>query len=1086
VSNTISEKKKFSAIASSDIEYQEGWIGQMTREMVEGSAIPPALVNLNTQFVADDLRWNINDRLGQAVRRFTNADAEGHWNRPHNYEAAVFFVGEDGQDFNAKVLNPKAEFKPTQGFSNTDWVATGKLRRYESITSGGNRIFYPALDLETRQLINQLWDVNLPLEGPVWPWLLEHPEIPIGITEGAKKALSLCGQGFICVAVLGIANWSIPRPKHPETGLPDTTTARVILPELAALAKGDRLVPVWYDMDEASKFKAIIAGQREARLLIEQLKAAGANKETTKMWWPQSLGKGIDDAIVHQLQAEISIPLWLQEVIANSKMASIYHQILNLYRLDPNRPIASRTQGGYFANHLELRLETGKIHALIAGTGSGKTTLIRKSVQSWIASGGFVLVITPTNKLGKQTAENFGLPHRHDYHSTQHLALKAELDGGMICCPDSLILVLNDIPRDRPLLVVIDEVDQVTNHCTIGTTLKGKYALTHEALANLLTLASAVVVAEARIPENTLKFLEALSGKSSLVYIHDLTENRRIASIYHGPISGFEARIIARLRAGEKLAIVCDSQRQLEALDRLIRELLPSLKGMRNDQQTSYLPDVQELTRNPNEVLARLQLDFLLYSPACKSGWSLDGIDTQGNTYGFDRVVAIFRVLPTSDQIQMLARYRPPCPWDIFIPECIQVAGDEAKSSPFALQRARRQEVHRLTAAWDIDYDPTDRPPLEQAIQDHYNVARVRSGLEKRIARYSLEQRLIADGHEVISLELERDAATGKRIKYLKDQIDRDWANLIAGTVLDPTDTSERAKMLRQLESPTPEQRAKAEKILLSYDFPGVDFDLPEICYQATRRYRALTKGVDREVAARNLELATQMERQQTLEHFQQPIIALHHLPNRAKQATLLKVSGLLDLLDRQDEVWTSESPEIQALKAKMLTYADDWERYWGFHFKADQSAISFLTRPAKRLGFEFKHRRLGRDGDRSYSYQLYTSDLVSEELLSMQRALAALEVQEQSIVFPAAPELLSLRQDDELDARSKQAEHLAKDLAVVKARIAALEDIASRIVVRQLLFQSLLHKPVLMPEPSPQLPSTEEDKFIPRRFSSS
>jgi hypothetical protein len=35
----------------------------------------------------------------------------------------------------------------------------------------------------------------------------------------------------------------------------------------------------------------------------------------------------------------------------------------------------------------------------------------------------------------------------------------------------------------------------------------------------------------------------------------------------------------------------------------------------------------------------------------------------------FDRVMAIFRVLPTSDQIQMLAKYRPDCPWDIYLSE---------------------------------------------------------------------------------------------------------------------------------------------------------------------------------------------------------------------------------------------------------------------------------------------------------------------------------------------------------------------------------------------------------------------------------
>jgi hypothetical protein len=58
----------------------------------------------------------------------------------------------------------------------------------------------------------------------------------------------------------------------------------------------------------------------------------------------------------------------------------------------------------------------------------------------------------------------------------------------------------------------------------------------------------------------------------------------------------------------------------------------------------------------------------------------------------FDRVMAIFRVLPTSDQIQMLAKYRPDCPWDIYLSETIQVSGNECNGSTRKLSRSMEDE----------------------------------------------------------------------------------------------------------------------------------------------------------------------------------------------------------------------------------------------------------------------------------------------------------------------------------------------------------------------------------------------------------
>jgi Domain of unknown function (DUF3854) len=976
----------------------EAWVAKIERECIEGSAISPALVDRNVQFIEDTGRWEINDRLGQTIVRFPEGNLEtGEWNRfkNHKYLAAAFFISENGQIFNAKVANPKENFEKTfKGFGEKpEWTPTGKMRRYEAVKDGGNRIFYPALDELTRQLIGLIYDVELPLTGDIWPWILEHPNIPVGITEGAKKSLSLCSQGFLCIAVLGIANWSIPKTKDPETGETDPNEARVLMPELAELAEGGRLIPVWYDQDDTkSNLKAFLNSKREGNLLVNALKVAGAMKETALMWWPAYLGKGIDDVIVKLVKQGGGVTGWLEETIAGSKNASMYSQIKYLYAISSERSIESSTMGGYLSDHLELRLEHGKIHAIVAGTGAGKTTLIKEQIKAWIMAGGFVLIITPTNNLGKQLAEDVTLPHRHDFYSEDLLQTKALCDGGFVCCLDSLPKLEKSIPKDRPLLVICEEADQIANHATNGQTFKSKYGVTQESFQRVLTQAQAVILAEARIPENTLQYFERLSGKPTRVFLHKLEINKRQVTCYYGQVSGFEALLFRRVRSGERVLVTSDSQKELEKLERLFRQEMPHVKMIRNDRHTSYLPAVKELTIAPNKVLAREQFQVLFYSPGCKSGWDLTGQDDQGNEYQFDRVMAIFRVLPTSDQIQMIARYRPDCPWDIYLAETIQVTGNETVGSPRKLSRQMADDAQSIATKWNIPYDAANRPSLEQIARDHYVVATARAGLEKRINRYSMVQRLIEDGHSVVEVELSYHKKMADRMKEISFELDQEWGDLVASIPLVESDTVELAKRLEQMEAPNPTQRATAEKIHLVAKHPGIDFNNSDICYYATRRYQEMVRGVDLEAAARNLEAVSASQKKATIEQYEASILAVHHLPQKAQKAALIKDSGVLELIHNVQEIYSSISPQVLELKRTILARAADWQRYFGFNFEAHQTPISFLTRAAKCLKVKFNVYRSGVD-DRQYLYQVLTPELidvlVAEAMEDLEIALA-------------------------------------------------------------------------------------------------
>jgi hypothetical protein len=67
------------------------------------------------------------------------------------------------------VANAKENYeKKFKGFGViTEWEATGKMRRYEAVKDGGNRILWPSLDRDTRNLINLMYGCNMPLSGDI-------------------------------------------------------------------------------------------------------------------------------------------------------------------------------------------------------------------------------------------------------------------------------------------------------------------------------------------------------------------------------------------------------------------------------------------------------------------------------------------------------------------------------------------------------------------------------------------------------------------------------------------------------------------------------------------------------------------------------------------------------------------------------------------------------------------------------------------------------------------------------------------------------------------------------------------------------
>ncbi|MBD2152975.1 DUF3854 domain-containing protein, partial [Leptolyngbya sp. FACHB-16] len=136
--------------------------------------------------VEDTGYWEPNLALGQHVSKFWQTKP------PHSYGAIAGFYQETGDLWQAKAENPRPDKK-------------GNLAKYECPIGAPLRALLPPVDTATRALIARRYGCEVPPSGESFhDWVEQHPEIPVTITEGGKKALSLLSQGYVAIALIGL------------------------------------------------------------------------------------------------------------------------------------------------------------------------------------------------------------------------------------------------------------------------------------------------------------------------------------------------------------------------------------------------------------------------------------------------------------------------------------------------------------------------------------------------------------------------------------------------------------------------------------------------------------------------------------------------------------------------------------------------------------------------------------------------------------------------------------------------------------------------------------------------------------------
>ncbi len=180
-------------------------------EWVQGSGVHPGIVELNVQSLThqEDIfaflypnarRLNSGKLCTQDLKRFENCADSSGW----------VVTGISPETWERETSWGRMKFDPGSLAASCDY--DGKTAKYKSPAAGKGSSKIILLDVPHSiwEAVAQKYNVEID-DDNFWRWVAEHPEIPIYITEGEKKAGSILSQGFVAIGLPGCWGGTVKR-----------------------------------------------------------------------------------------------------------------------------------------------------------------------------------------------------------------------------------------------------------------------------------------------------------------------------------------------------------------------------------------------------------------------------------------------------------------------------------------------------------------------------------------------------------------------------------------------------------------------------------------------------------------------------------------------------------------------------------------------------------------------------------------------------------------------------------------------------------------------------------------------------------
>ena len=314
----------------------------------------------------------------------------GHQAKPNLIGA--FFLQESGSVWQAKVFGQDA----------------GKRSgRYYAPKGIGDKVYFPPVPQRVRELIAQKYGLREPKPTEsFWEWVSSHPQIPITLTEGGKKALAAISQGEVAVSLYGCLCGALSMSSE---GNP---TPNTLSQELQPLAANSRPITIAFDQDIKPKAKQSVA--KGTRRLGAALAKFGASVRVAQ--WDANKTKGLDELIAAGGSQ-------LLETVLGSAIP--FEQWKHKSLLDLGPYVSLRVNERYLTEELVPPPEA-QIIGIKSAKGTGKTQWLTEQVSGAIAAGQRSLVATHRIQLAKELCHRFGIDHIEEIRDSQ--------TGGILGC----------------------------------------------------------------------------------------------------------------------------------------------------------------------------------------------------------------------------------------------------------------------------------------------------------------------------------------------------------------------------------------------------------------------------------------------------------------------------------------------------------------------------------------------------------------------------------------------------------------------------------------------------------------------------
>jgi hypothetical protein len=617
---------------------------------------------LDRLFISDKLKRTNSGAVSVSIlKRYRHVEEGGWW------VSGVDVLNNYSEDL-------WGQFKPIKPRFSAD---KGKIIKYEAppkhptgiiALKVSQLLWHRIAELNNIPFVLSSRDHNGHQEISFWSWVVNNPEIPLIITEGAKKAAALISLGYAAIAIPGIFNGY----RQPKDEFGRKTGLAKLIPQLQVFATPGRTVYFAFDQDTKA---STIANVNTAIAKTGKL-FAKAGVDVKVISWSQQ-AKGVDDLIVqhgaeafHQAyERALSLETWLvQTSVQLTYKANIQVNRRYLGSLAETEvpPFGDKPQGHnirrqkyphsgtshkgitsegkndelVYQNLLPDTLsipDTAKLIGLKSPKGTGKTHLIEQIVQKAIKEGKWVILLTHRIQLGEALCQRVGLPYLTEIKTVEYGNV-----FGYGLCIDSLHPLSGarfNADNWSDGIVIIDEAEQVIWHLLNSATCASERV---EILAQFKTLIQnnlsgdgQVYLADADLSDVSIDYIRGLAGfhVEPFVVVNDWQppiEQRWTVHNYEDKNPASLVRdLTCHIDAGGRPFISCSAQKLkskwgTQNLESYLKQQFPDKRILRIDSETVADPEhpAYGCIAHLNEILPRY--DLAIASPSIETGVSIE------------------------------------------------------------------------------------------------------------------------------------------------------------------------------------------------------------------------------------------------------------------------------------------------------------------------------------------------------------------------------------------------------------------------------------------------------------------------------